>query len=106
MSNVHEENKCSDLRAKFNDLRDKFYQLKLARSTSTHFLTPTHHIKHVHTATILISDNNCPSWGQFSNYSYEQMNTNFFNLGCDLNSNFYNSDWSNQTDFSWPAQAT
>jgi hypothetical protein len=34
------------------------------------------------------------------------MNDNFFNLGFDLNSNFYNPDWSNHFDFSWQAQAT
>jgi len=33
------------------------------------------------------------------------MNTNFSNLGFDSNSNFYNSDWSNHSDFSWQAQA-
>jgi hypothetical protein len=48
----------------------------------------------------------CPHWGQFSNFSYEQMNTNFSNLGFELNSNFYNPDWSNHFDFSWQAHAT
>jgi hypothetical protein len=42
---------------------------------------------------------------QFSNFSCEQMNTNFSNLGFDSNSNFYNPDWSNHSDFSWQAQA-
>jgi hypothetical protein len=32
------------------------------------------------------------------------MNTNFSNPGCDSNFNFYNSDWSNQSDFSWSDQ--
>jgi hypothetical protein len=49
---------------------------------------------------------NCPSWGQSSNFSYEQRNTNFSNLGFDSNSNFYNPDWSNHSDFFWQAQAT
>ena len=30
----------------------------------------------------------CPHWGQFSNFSHEQMNTNFSNSGSELNSNF------------------
>jgi len=48
----------------------------------------------------------CPSWGQRSNFSYEQMNTNFSKRGFDSNSNFYNPDWNNHSDFSWQAQAT
>jgi hypothetical protein len=51
------------------------------------------------------SASNCPSWGQFCNLSYEQMNTNFSSTGFDSNSNFYNSDWSDHPDFSWQAQA-
>jgi hypothetical protein len=51
------------------------------------------------------SASNCPSWGQFCNLSYEQMNTNFSSPGFDSNSNFYNLDWSNHPDFSWQAQA-
>ena len=34
------------------------------------------------------------------------MNTNFSNPGLELNSNFYNPDWSNHPDFSWEAHAT
>jgi hypothetical protein len=49
---------------------------------------------------------NCPSWGRVSSFSYEQINTSFSSSGFDLNSNFYNSDWSNQSDFSWQAHAT
>jgi hypothetical protein len=51
------------------------------------------------------SASNCPSWRQFCNLSYEQMNTNFSSSGFDSNSNFYNPDWSNHPDFSWQAQA-
>jgi hypothetical protein len=51
------------------------------------------------------SASNCPSWGQFYNFPYEQMNTNFSSPGFDSNSNFYNGDWSNHSDFSWQAQA-
>jgi hypothetical protein len=51
------------------------------------------------------SSSNCPSWGQLSNFSYEQMNINFSSPGFESNSNFYNPDWSNHSDFSWHAQA-
>jgi uncharacterized coiled-coil protein SlyX len=34
------------------------------------------------------------------------MNTNLSNPGFDSNSNFYNPDWSNHSDFLWQAQAT
>ena len=47
----------------------------------------------------------CPHWGQFSNFSHEQMNTNFSNPGFESNSNFYNPDWSNHSNFSWQAHA-
>ena len=45
-----------------------------------------------------------PHWGQFFNFSHEHMNTNFSSPGFE--SNFYNSDWSNHSDFSWQAHAT
>jgi hypothetical protein len=51
------------------------------------------------------SASNCPSYGQFYNFPYDQMNTNFSSSGFDSNSNFYNPDWSNHSDFSWQAQA-
>jgi len=51
------------------------------------------------------SASNCPSWGQFCNLSYEQMNTNFSSPEFDSNSNCYNSNWSNHPNFSWQAQA-
>ena len=107
MINVHEENKCSDLRAEFNDLCDKFYQFKAARSTPTHFShTYTPHNPYSYCSNPYHSDNNCLSWWQFSNFSYKQVNTSFSNPGCDSNSNFYNSDWSNQSDFSYSAKPT
>jgi hypothetical protein len=43
------------------------------------------------------SSSNCPSWGQFSNFSYEQMNINFSSPGFESNSNFYNPDWNNHS---------
>jgi hypothetical protein len=48
----------------------------------------------------------CPHWGQFYNFSNEQLNTSFSNPGFESNSNFYNSDWSNYSDFSWHDHAT
>jgi hypothetical protein len=78
-----------NLRAEFNDLRDKFYQIKAARFTSTHFShTYTPHKTCSYCSNPYHSNNNCPSWGQFSNFSYEQMNTSFSNSGCDSNFNF------------------
>jgi len=43
----------------------------------------------------------CLAFRQFSNLSCEQMNTNFSNVGFDSNSNFYNPEWTNHSDFSW-----
>jgi hypothetical protein len=106
-SNVYKENKCSDLRAECIDLCDKSYQFIAARSNPTHFShTYTPHKPCSYCSNPYHSDNNCPSWGQFSNFSYEQMNISFSNPGYDSNSNFYNPDWSNQFDFSWLAQTT
>jgi hypothetical protein len=103
----HEENNCPDLQAEFNDLRDKFYQIKAARFTPTHFShTYTPHKPCSYCSNPYHNDNNCPSWGQFFNFSYAQMNISFSNLGCDSNFNFYNLDWSNQFNFSWQAHAT
>jgi hypothetical protein len=51
------------------------------------------------------SASSCPSWGQFCNISYEQMNPNFSSPGFNANPNFYNPDWSNHPDFSCEAQA-
>jgi hypothetical protein len=48
----------------------------------------------------------CPHWGQFSNFLHEQLNTSFSSPGFESNSNFYNSDWSNHSDFSWHDHAT
>jgi hypothetical protein len=45
----------------------------------------------------------CPHWGQFSNFSHEQMNINFSSSRSKLNSNFNTPDWSNHSDFSWQA---
>jgi hypothetical protein len=48
---------------------------------------------------------NCSSFGQFFNFSYEQMNTNFSNPWFESNSNFYTPDWSNHSNFLWQAHA-
>jgi hypothetical protein len=105
MNNVYEENNCLDLRAEVNDLRDRLYQFKAARSTPTHSShTYTPHKSCSYCSNPYHCSSNCPSWGQLSNFSYEQMNTSFSYPGCDSNSNFYNPNWSNQSDFSWSAQ--
>jgi hypothetical protein len=107
MNNVYQENKCTDLRVEFKDICDKVDQLIAARSTPSHVShTYTPHKPCSYCSNPYHSDNNCPSWGQFSDFSYEQMNTNFSNLRYDSNSNFYNPDWSNQSDFSWSTQTT
>jgi hypothetical protein len=51
------------------------------------------------------SASNCPSRGQFYNFPYEQMNTNFSSQGFDSNSKFYNPDWRNHSNFSLQAKA-
>jgi hypothetical protein len=90
------ENKCSDLRVECIELRDKSFQLIEAKSIPTHFShTYTPHKPCSYCSNPYHSENNCPSWGQVSNSSYEQMNTSFSNPGCDSNFNFYNPDWSN-----------
>jgi hypothetical protein len=48
----------------------------------------------------------CPHWGQFFNFSNEQLDTSFSSLGFESNSNFYNPYWSNCSDFSWHDHAT
>jgi hypothetical protein len=48
----------------------------------------------------------CPHWGQSSDFSNEQLNTSFSGPGFESNSNFYNPDWSNHSDFSWHDHAT
>jgi hypothetical protein len=48
----------------------------------------------------------CLHWGQFSNFSHEQMNTSFSSPVFKSNSNFYNADWNNHPYFSWHAHAT
>jgi hypothetical protein len=104
---MYEENKCIDLRAEFKDIHDTIDQLVVARSTSTYFShTYTPHKPYSYCSNPYYSDNNFQSWGQFSNFSYEQINTSFSNPGCDSNSNFYNLDWSNKSDFSWSARTT
>jgi hypothetical protein len=105
MNNGYEENKCSNLRAEFNDICDKFYKFKAARSTLTHFShTYTPHKSCSYCSNHYHCSSNCPSKGQLPNFSYEQMNISFSYPGCDSNSNFYNPNWSNQSDFSWSAQ--
>jgi hypothetical protein len=46
---------------------------------------------------------NCPSYGQSSNFAYEQMNNFFSNPGFESNSNIYTPHWNNHSDFLWQA---
>jgi hypothetical protein len=54
--------------------------------------SPYHHVR------------NCPTTGQFSNYSYEHMNRPFSRPGNEFYSDSYNPAWSNQSNFLWQAQ--
>jgi hypothetical protein len=54
--------------------------------------SPYHHVR------------NCPTAGQFSNYSYEHMNRPFSRPRNEFYSDSYNPAWSNQPNFSWQAQ--
>jgi hypothetical protein len=54
--------------------------------------SPYHHVR------------NCPTAGQFSNYSFEHMNRPFSRPENDFYSDSYNPAWSNQSNFSWQAQ--
>ena len=63
-------------------------------------------MNHVHTApTLIIMLKIVYPIGQFSNFSYEQMNTFFSNPGFESNSNFYSPNWSNNSNFLWQAHA-
>jgi hypothetical protein len=78
-------------------------------SPSCRTLNPTNFHPHEpcsHCSSPYHSLGDCPHWGQFSNFSYEQMNISFFSLGFESNSNFYNPYWNNYPDFSWQAHAT
>ena len=47
----------------------------------------------------------CPHWGQFSNFSYGQINTNFSSQGFESHSNSYTSNQNNHSDVPWYAHA-
>ena len=64
------------------------------------------HMNHVHTTPALTIVGDYPHYGQFSNFSHEQLNTSFSSPGFESNSNFYNPYWSNHSDFSWQSHAT
>jgi len=55
--------------------------------------SPYHHVK------------DCPTAGQFSNYSYEHMNTQFFGPRNEPYCDSYDPAWSNQSNIPWQAQA-
>jgi hypothetical protein len=48
----------------------------------------------------------CPHWGQFTNFSCGQLNTNFSDQGFESHSNSYTPNQNNHFDFSWQAHAT
>jgi hypothetical protein len=88
----------------FNDFNN-FYVQHVSHSFRAP--TPTNYSQKFHSLgpcsycfNLYHSSSNCPSWGQRSNFSYEQMNINFSYPGYEPNSNFYNLDWSNHSDFS------
>jgi hypothetical protein len=77
-----------------------FYNFNVSPSCRT--LNPTNFYPYEpcsHCSSLYHSLGDCPHWGQFSNFSHEQMNANFSSLGFESNSNFYNLDWSNHFDF-------
>ena len=47
----------------------------------------------------------CPHWGQFTNFSYVQLNTNFSDQGFESHSNSYTPNRNNHSDVSWFAHA-
>jgi hypothetical protein len=55
--------------------------------------SPYHHVK------------DCLTAGQFSNYSYEHMNTQFSRPRNDPYSDSYDPGWSNQSNILWQSQA-
>jgi hypothetical protein len=59
----------------------------------SYYYSPYHHVR------------DCPTTGQFSNYSYERMNTLFFRSRNDPYSDSYNPACSNKSNISWQAQS-
>ena len=51
------------------------------------------------------SSSDCPHWGQFTNFSYGQLNTNFSDQGFESHSNSYTPNRDNHSDVSWYAHA-
>jgi hypothetical protein len=48
----------------------------------------------------------CPHWGQFTNFSYGQLNTNFSSQGFESHSNSYTPNQDNHSDVLWYAHVT
>jgi hypothetical protein len=59
-----------------------------------------------HCSNLYHSLGDCLHWGQFSNFSHEQMNTSFYSPWVWIKFKFVYLDWSNHSDFSWHAHAT
>jgi hypothetical protein len=51
------------------------------------------------------SSGDCPHWGQVSNFSYGQLNTNFSGQGFESHSNSYTPNRDNHFEVSWYAHA-
>jgi hypothetical protein len=82
-------------------------------SPSCRMLNPTNHHKNLHPHEPCLccssprhSSGDCPQWGQLSNFSYGQINTNFFGQGFESQSNSYTLNRNNHSDVSWYAHAT
>jgi hypothetical protein len=52
------------------------------------------------------NSSDCPHWGQFSNFSYGQLNTNFFGQGFESHSNSHTPNGDNHFEVSWYAHAS
>ena len=74
---------------------------------------PTNYPKNMHPHELCLgcstpyrSSGDCPHWGQFSNFSYGQLNGNLFGQGFESHYNSYTPNWDNHSNVSWYAHAT
>ncbi|XP_059463451.1 uncharacterized protein LOC132192202 [Corylus avellana] len=94
----------SDVTAKVDALSQKLDQVIAVGST------PCNHPSTPHEAcsfcfSPLHHENDCPTLGQFSKLSHEQVNSTFARSGNDPYSNSYNLEWRNHPNFSWRGEA-
>jgi hypothetical protein len=71
---------------------------------------PTNYLQNLHSHEPCLccsspyhSSGDCPSWGQFSNFSYGQMNTNFSSQRFESHFNSYTPNQNKYSNFSWYA---